>query len=193
MTDGSRPPVPKEGARRRGRGPLSETMARRTVVVLVGPKGSGKTHIGTLLREKLGIPFLRVEPIFLANMRTSALTGAALDAEGYAMVLRAVDGVLATERRVVIESTGASDAFPAFLDALRERCEVRLVSVRASPARCLERVRTRDRTLHIPVSDERVEAINARAASVGLPWDLEIDNDAPVAPEVIIRLLRRIV
>jgi hypothetical protein len=45
--------------------------ASRSVLVLVGPKGSGKTYVGTLTNKELGVPFLRVEPIFLENLRKS--------------------------------------------------------------------------------------------------------------------------
>jgi shikimate kinase len=160
--------------------------ARRSVLVLVGPKGAGKTHVGTLIESELGVRFLRVEPIFLENLRYSRLSGAARDAEGYAKVLAEVDSVLSGEQRVVIESTGASEAFPAFLDELRSRCEVRLVAIRAPLDRCLERVRSRDRADHIPVSDERVAEINARAAAVELPWDLELDNGGSASADAIL-------
>lgn len=164
--------------------------ARRSVLILVGPKGAGKTHVGTLVESELGVRFLRVEPIFLENMRSSRLTGTARDAEGYAKVLAAVDSVLSREPGVVIESTGASEAFPAFLDALRSRYEVRLVAIRAPLDRCLERVRSRDRTDHIPVSDERVAEINSRAEAVELPWDLELDNGGPAPADAILDQLR---
>lgn len=164
----------------------------KTVIVLVGPKGSGKTFIGQLASEALALRFLRVEPIFLENMRRSRLTGVAQEAEGYREVRARVDAALRAEPRVVIESTGASTAFPAFLDALRSAYEVKLVAIRAPLDRCLERVRTRDRTDHIPVSDDRVEEINARAVAVALPWDLEIDNGGPAPAETILRQLRAV-
>lgn len=164
--------------------------ASRSVLVLVGPKGGGKTHVGALINKELGVRFLRVEPIFLENMRSSHLTGTALDEEGYSKVFAEVHSVLTRESRVIIESTGASDAFPAFLHALRARYEVMLVAIRAPPERCLERVRSRDHTMHIPVSDDRVAEINARAAMVRLPWDLEIDNGGPASADVILDQIR---
>jgi shikimate kinase len=164
--------------------------ASRVVLVLVGPKGSGKTYIGTLLGKELGIRFLRVEPIFLETTRGSQLTGTALDAEGYARILAEVDSALSRERRVAIESTGASEAFPAFLQALRSRYAVKLVAVRAPLDRCLERVRSRDQSVHIAVSDERVTEINARAGEVRLAWDLEIDNGGPASAEAILAQVR---
>jgi shikimate kinase len=166
--------------------------ASRNVLVLVGPKGSGKTYIGSLVERELGVYFLRVEPIFLQNIRSSRLTGTALDEEGYLKVLAEMDSVLTREPGIIIESTGASDAFPAFLHALRSRYEVTLVSIRTPLERCLERVRSRDQTMHIPVSDDRVAEINERAAVVRLPWDLEIDNSGPASSDVIIDHVRRL-
>lgn len=166
--------------------------ASRSVLVLVGPKGSGKTYVGTLINKELGVPFLRVEPIFLENLRKSRLAGTALDEEGYAKVLAEVASVLSHESRVIIESTGASEAFPAFLNALRSSYQVTLVSIRAPLERCLERIRSRDQQLHVPVSDDRVAEIDARAAVVRLPWDLEIDNGGPASAEVILDQVRRL-
>ncbi|MBI5510409.1 MAG: shikimate kinase [Deltaproteobacteria bacterium] len=166
--------------------------AAKRVVVLVGPKGSGKTFIGTLAGKELGLPFLRVEPIFLENIRGSRLTGDALDAEGYAKVGVAVDAALCTESGLVIESTGAATAFPGFLETLRSKYEVLLVAIRAPLAVCLARVRGRDQSAHIPVSDDRVGEINDRAARVELPWDLEIDNSQPAPAEVIVARLREL-
>lgn len=162
----------------------------KRVVILVGPKGSGKTFVGGLVSEHLGHRFLRVEPIFLENIRTSRLTGAALDAEGYAKVVAAVDTELSTAACLFIEGTGAADAFPAFLDTLRARYEVLLVSIRAPLDTCLERVHSRDQSVHIPVSDDRVSEINQRAAKVRLAWDLEIDNGGPAPPAVILEKIR---
>lgn len=77
--------------------------ASRTVLVLIGPKGSGKTYIGSLVDRELGVRFLRVEPVFLENMRSSHLTGTALDEEGYSRLLAEVDSVL---------SCDSADPFP---------------------------------------------------------------------------------
>lgn len=167
-------------------------MPRPCVLVLLGPKGSGKTYVGTLVERELGIRFLRVEPIFLEHQRTSPLTGAARDAEGYAKVLAAVGGVLEREPRVSIESTGASPAFMPFLEQLRSRAEVAVVAIRAPLDRCAERVRTRDQTLHIPVSDDQVAAVNARAVQVRVPLDLDLDNGGPALDEVILRAIREL-
>jgi shikimate kinase len=165
-------------------------MASPRVVILLGPKGSGKTHVGTLVERELGVRFLRVEPIFLAHQRSSTLTGAARDAEGYAKVTAAVGDVLAREPCVALESTGASAAFAPFLQGLRARWAVSVVAVHAPLDRCAERVRSRDPAPHIPVSDDRLAEINARAAEVRIPCDLVIDNGGPAPEREIVEAFR---
>jgi shikimate kinase len=164
--------------------------ATRTVLLLVGPKGSGKTFIGTLLSERLGVPFLRVEPIFLASQRSSSLQGVARDAEGFDQVLVEVERRLASDQTLALESTGASEAFRPFLAALREQARVVLVAVRAPLERCQERVRTRDPGGHIDVSDHRVLEINRIAAQLQLDWDLVLDNSGPAPAAVILEAVR---
>ncbi len=152
-----------------------------TLFVLVGPKGAGKSHLGAVLQRELGVGFLRVEPIFLDVIRTLG-RGAASEREGFRRVGEEVEGRLATTPALVIESTGASDEFAPFLARLRERHCVMLFAIRAPLDVCAERVRTRDATNHIPVSDDLVAQVNARAVAVSLPWDGEFDNSGP-APE----------
>lgn len=69
-----------------------------TLVVLVGPKGSGKTHIGTVLEARLGGRFIRVEPVFKAlNNRP----------EAFVEVEREIRAALAEVPVVAVEPTGA--------------------------------------------------------------------------------------
>ena len=77
--------------------------ASRSVLVLVGPKGSGKTYVGALINKEPGVRFLRVEPIFLENMHNSHPTGTAPDEEGYSKVIGEIDAVL---------SCDSADQFP---------------------------------------------------------------------------------
>ncbi len=51
-----------------------------------------------------------------------------------------------------------------------------LVRVAATPEQCIDRIHSRDTSIHIPVSDDQVERINAIAGHVELPWTAEIDN-----------------
>lgn len=46
--------------------------------------------------------------------------------------------------------------------------------------------RTRDQSLHIPVSDENLQAYNSMAARVELAWDLTLENHPPLSLEAIL-------
>jgi hypothetical protein len=145
--------------------------------MLVGPKGAGKTTIGESLARKLGITFLRVEPIYLACMQANPdLSPSDLEPIGFGAILDAVEEHANNSPVICLETTGAAGYFPEFLGRLQASYHLRLVRIVASAEECLARVRKRDQANHIPVSDERVLEINRVAATVSLPWDMEVDN-----------------
>ena len=55
----------------------------------------------------------------------------------------------------------------------------------APPDLCLKRTKTRVQSIHIPVSDDRVEVINRKAFSVNLPFDLVIENEKGTDKEIV--------
>jgi shikimate kinase len=162
----------------------------KTVYIIVGPKGSGKTHVGTMLDRELGLRFLSVEPLVLKNLNVSSLTGDDLEREGFLLEEQAIDTMLMSHDAVSFEATGSSRFFPETLERLREKYTVRLIRLRCPLDTCAARVAHRDPTNHIPVSDERLRDINHRANAVELDWDLEIDNAAPASDESIIAQFR---
>ncbi|KFF58325.1 hypothetical protein JF66_19375, partial [Cryobacterium sp. MLB-32] len=66
----------------------------KTIYVLIGPKGSGKTHIGNLLERAFGIAFLSVEKLGLGNIPKSKLTGIDLLKEGFHQEEAEIDRIL---------------------------------------------------------------------------------------------------
>jgi len=157
----------------------------KTVVLLVGPKGAGKSTIGDLLSNELGLCFLRVEPLFLELRSTLGPSHPEFETRGLASVVEQVKDELSRCDTVCIESTGASAHLPWFLGQLSLHAKVLPVRVLALPDQCLTRVRTRDTSIHIPVSDDQVERINALAGLVELPWAAELDNRGPFDPAAI--------
>jgi hypothetical protein len=162
----------------------------RTILLLVGPKGAGKTYLGTRLERKAGIPFVRVEPIWLEIARTEQLKGEAYDNAGQARVLSAVEDALRGSPRVALESTGTAPWFPSFLESLGLLGRVAAIRIRAPAAVCLSRVRCRPGQDHIPLSDDRVQEINAIADSIQLPWALILDNNTQGDADTFVELIR---
>ena len=54
---------------------------------------------------------------------------------------------------------------------------------------CYERIKHRDASAHLPVSEELLKSINEKAAGVNLNWDLIIDNTDLVTTSEIKKLL----
>ncbi|MCC6278533.1 MAG: hypothetical protein IT289_11520 [Oligoflexia bacterium] len=165
----------------------------KNVILLIGPKGTGKTYIGTLIERHFGIRFLRVEPIFLENIRTSLLRSIERDAEGFGKVFTRISQILESRDSVIVESTGASDAFHDFLGVLMVKYKTRLISIRTPLKICHERVQNRDNSAHIPVSDDRINEINRKSEAVQLPWDLVFDNSGPASEKSILEHLSPII
>lgn len=140
----------------------------KTLFMLIGPKGSGKTHIGTLVNQHTNIAFLRVEPIWLSLKPGE---------DGWTKVEAAIEALFETRDKIMVESLGISDGFNEFRASLAEKYAIRLIRVYADSETCLARVKTRNTAEHIPVSDQRVAELNAIAAAVTYDWDLEIDNN----------------
>ena len=158
-----------------------EALVMKTLYMLIGPKGAGKSYIGRLVSQRTDIRFLRVESIWLTVQPGE---------DGWKKVEDAIDAEFAQHERVMVESLGAGDGFQRYLASLKEKYRVMMIRVYADLETCLKRVQTRDAADHIPVSDEKVMAYNQIAAAVSYAWDAEIDNSLPASDEEILSLIR---
>ena len=181
-----------------------------TVIILVGPKGCGKTYIGSLLEEKLDfVHFVRVELIFmkLKADHESLLDMMELTELCYHETAKEVQNILSSDEEgnneesqqtqpqkvAVLEVTGVAPQLPGLLETLKARHTVKFVKVVAPLDVCLKRTKERDKSKQIPVSEERIHEINALASTVEYPWDMIIQNDPFQTDEEIQNLLGPIV
>jgi len=155
----------------------------KILFMLIGPKGSGKTHIGTLVNQHTDILFLRVEPIWLSLKP---------DEDGWKKVEAAIDTMFQKRDKVMIESLGIGEGFGKFHTSLAEKYSIKLIRVYADLETCFTRVKTRNNAEHIPVSDDRVTEFNQVASAVTYDWDLEINNNEFATDEHIIRAIQSI-
>ena len=163
------------------------------VIVLVGPKGAGKSTIGDFLARELGLHFVRVEPMFLEVRARLGGNHPEYERRGFELLRERLREELSTHDAICFESTGAAPEQLDFtLDGLRDLAHISLVRVFAGSEQCLARVRARDTSIHIPVSDDQVERINAIASRVSLPWAADIDNSGDFQGAVIAATVREI-
>jgi RimJ/RimL family protein N-acetyltransferase/shikimate kinase len=155
------------------------------VVLLVGPKGAGKSTLGRLLARTYG--YTHVEPGALwiehAARRPSYPDESSYEREGFARVAAAVAAALASHDVAVTDTTGASDETPCFVEELARLGTVHAIRLLASEETCRARIERRDGVLHLPAAAELVARAyaqsmwaNVPASSVGL---LDVGSDLP--------------
>ncbi|HET9914844.1 MAG TPA: hypothetical protein VFQ13_23340 [Anaerolineales bacterium] len=157
--------------------------AQKNLFMLIGPKGSGKTHIGTIVSQYTDIVFLRVEPIWL---------GLKPDEDGWEKVEAVIDAMFQKHDKVMIESLGVGEGFTKFHASLAAKYSIKLIRVYADLETCFGRVKTRNNAEHIAVSDDKVTEFNKTAATVTYNWDLEINNNEFAVDEDIILAIQSI-
>jgi shikimate kinase len=153
---------------------------QKVLYILIGPKGAGKTHIGSKVHEKTTIHFLRVEPIWLKLVPGE---------NGWQTVEKTIDQLFQQQDEVMIESLGTGAGFDRLHSSLRNKYTVKLIKVVTDLETCLNRVKNRNNSNHIPVSDEKVQEYNQIAARVEHPWDAIVDNNAPATDEEILKVI----
>lgn len=166
--------------------------SRPDLLLLVGPKGSGKSFIGELLERELGIPYVRPEAVVL-RLRAAGRTPTVAESLA-AIVASAEELARAASARaasaLTLDTTGASDELGAYLEALARVGRIRPIQVLARPEVCLARIRARDQAAHIPVEEEQIARINARSLALQLPYELSLDNDPFAPPTAVVAAVR---
>jgi len=165
----------------------------KTVYILVGPKGSGKTYIGRLIEKNLGTKFLSVEPLFLKIIKNRDPKDRKYTAEGFQLIEENVDKILEKNNEVIIEQTGASEYFDKIVKIFKEKNYlIKLIKVIYPLEKCKERTKKRNTENQISVSEEIIDEMNKKSESLKLHYDLEINNENS-SDEEIITLFRKII
>ena len=164
---------------------------KKQLVILIGLKGSGKTYIGSLIQSKLNIIFFRVEDVWL-SLKSERLSRVYI-LEGFGLIEKKIDEMFLNTEQLIIESTGTTDYFEKFINKLRKKYDLKLVKVHTNPDLCLKRVRSRDSSMHVPVSDDIVKKINEDALKVNLNYDLIIDNEKSSDIEILDKIQKLLI
>lgn len=157
----------------------------KQLIILVGLKGSGKNYVGTLLEDKLGIKFLRVEDLWLKIFQNRL--SHEYYTEGFHLVELEIERQFKDYDRIVIESTGTSKYFKPYLKRLGDKYKLKLIKIETTPETCRKRIKSRDPSIHIPVSDHIIEQINEEAMNVTLNFDMVINNESSSDEEIVLK------
>lgn len=160
-------------------------MTNKSIYLLIGQKGSGKSFIGTLMEKEFGIKFLWVEYLAKQIKREREIDDESYIIEYFQTVEREVRTILESYDRIVFESTGLTAYFDQMLENLRNDFLVITIGVKASDELCLQRTKTRDKTNHINVSDDQVNQINQQVRKKLLLTDFNLVNENKTKEQLI--------
>lgn len=131
------------------------------LIILVGPKGSGKSHIGRLLEKRLGVLFFHVEPLWMDYYAECRSSGREPEISGgISRICPSIVGVLRENGNVCVETTGASKEILNALLSLEHPSRTLLVRISAPLETCLERIAKRDQTGQIPMNVESIRKVH---------------------------------
>jgi shikimate kinase len=155
-------------------------------ILLVGPKGSGKSYIGRTLEKHLGVLFFHVEPLWMSYYaECEASNRQPLISEGIASMHAPILDALRAHEHVCIETTGASTEIMNDLLSLTDPTKTLIVRVSAPLELCLERIVTRDQTYQVAMDVESIRQVYALSEAAQLQPDLILENAQLNEAEII--------
>lgn len=86
----------------------------KTVIILVGPKGSGKTTIGKSVSESLALRFLDVEKVLMEYIVQNSCESSDLPKHGFDIEKDEIVRCMKKNDVVVVEATGSSEYFEEY-------------------------------------------------------------------------------
>lgn len=161
------------------------TMNRKEIFLLIGQKGSGKSFIGKIFDKEFGIVFIRVEDWAKQIKNDRDVDNEAYTKQVFYKIENGIRETLNFIDKLVFESTGLTEYFDQMLKSLKKDFRVITIAINAGSKTCLKRVKTRDRTIHINVSDEQVSRINEKVRERKLKTDFQIDNENKTEKELV--------
>ena len=159
---------------------MSQPQQLKTIFVFTGPKGSGKSLLGSLFQQHCNVFFVRVEDeIKKQNIQKDrAVNDDSYIQEVFRFIEQLVRQSLQDHDQVAFESLGLTDACDQMMASLRQDFQVVTIRVVADMETCLDRIKTRDQSIHINISDDHVKMINEKVAEKAMDCDFCIENNS---------------
>ncbi|WP_035608518.1 hypothetical protein [Haloferula sp. BvORR071] len=159
-------------------------------ILLVGPRGSGKSHIGLVLERHLGVRFLQVEPLWMAYLSECRETGRLpVIPEGIAKVHPEIRLALLEHGRLSVETTAASQEILEGLMKLRPREKTIVARITAPEELCQQRAEAKEPNPQFQMDAETIHNVNAMSKAAWVHADLELHND-DLSDEAIVAAFR---
>lgn len=153
------------------------TSGIKTIFVVIGQKGTGKSLFCRIVHELYGILFLQVEIIAREVKKERNVFDESYHDEVYIQIESQIRGQLKNCSAVIFESTGLAAQFDMMIENLKNDFKIVSIYIKSDPELCLERIKNRDTAIHINVSDKDVKYINRLVLGKKFNCDYTIENN----------------
>jgi predicted kinase len=149
----------------------------KTIYLLIGPRGSGKTYVGKLIQDKLNITFLNVETFFIRAEKINKKLDEEKFKKVWLKIEKRIDKILTTKKSVAFESIGIFQSFKDFLTRLNLKYQIKLTRIKTPLKLCDERMATRKPGTHAHMTKADIALVNKMSLKEKYKYDLVIDNN----------------
>jgi len=156
-------------------GKLSKDM--KSILLLIGQKGSGKSYIGEYLEKEFGIKFIRVEDWAKSIKKGRSVNNEEYLNEVFFKIKNGIREKISKCELLSFESLGLTKQFDQMLQDLKKEYNLVTVKINCDFNRCIERIKFRDQSIHIEFSEEQLKKINSAFLEKGIKTDFEVNNN----------------
>jgi predicted kinase len=149
----------------------------KTVYLLIGLKGSGKSYIGNLIENELEIKFLNVEKFFINFLDNPDKLDEKENIKVWKKIEEKIEKELKEINQISLESVGIFNSFKNFLEKINTRYQVKLIKVETPLDLCHQRINKRDKNDQVKLSLDSVEKMNNLFLKEKYNYNLVIKNE----------------
>lgn len=148
----------------------------KILCLLVGPKGAGKTHIGTELQKQEILHFFSVEPVWVGELKKNTSHDQINE-----IIIQEIHKLFKLYDILCIEALGIGQQYHQLTTEMMAHYKVVYIRVQTNLDLCIQRIQSRDQSVHINVPLEQIRMYNEMVQNTKFDWDLIVNNtDTPI-------------
>ncbi len=151
-------------------------MQDKTIFLLIGPKGCGKSYIAQLMSKEFSIDYVNVEQFAKDVKKDQHIDDNSYLKEVFKTIESGIRNVMNEKNRIIFESTGLSENFDSLLENIDRDYKVVTIGVYADNDTCFRRIQERDPNIQIDLTQEQLEEINLLIKEKNIETRFQIDN-----------------
>ena len=148
----------------------------KSVVLLIGAKGAGKTTLGELLGKRLNARFLDVERLLIEYCEKHSIHPNEIPSHGFGIEFDEIEKILSNENIVIAEATGSSEYLPQYIDNIKEKFKLVAIKIECNPEICIQRIKSRSNQNNFHVDEETISKIYTKTEAFELDWAFKLDT-----------------